>query len=808
MHKALLGKAGVGKSYTIKKLLEKDPKYGLKTASTGIAAINLQDENGSATTINAALGYFDSKELLFQTLNEGRIDEKLNEIADNYKHLIIDEVSMMGSSQLDLIYRVVQRVNMKREKNGKNPIYLKVVGDFGQLPPIKEKPSFLSKCWPNFDITYLTEVKRQDEKDFIEALSHVRNGDTQAALPYFQSNIQFHKYVDRNFKGSTFMSRNRDVDAFNNMKLDELPGKDIYIKSSRWGKEKPEWKNIPKSLRLKEGALVVILMNNHKSAYANGDLGYVDKVNNDDSVDVILQRDGRLVTVELAEVFNKSMGGTKLGGITYSPLRVAFAMTVHKCVSENTLISTANGIKKISEVQVGEKVLTSKGRFKEVITTTCSGIKNLLRIRTRSGFTIEVTPEHRLMIGGEKVLSYVKSGDLLIGDHLCLSREFKELTHQTTLPAGIGKSYLSSDLSWLFGALIGDGSFTDTKEGRIDFSNKDHCLIQEVSSILSGLGVKPHLRDLPRCKNIYVISKALRKWMFDIGFHYSKANEKVIPDLLISANTENVGNLLAGLWDTDGSTKSRIRYVTTSKQLAQQVSLLLLALGIPSYMNSQVEKDYGLDSFTIHVSNRFSKLFQQRVPLRSAEKISDLGAIVESSPTSGKTSNDFIPYGKELAKCIIDVVPPGKKSNPTFRHLGQVKRGAIRLQYTLLKDSLDLLKEYEVEIPTKALDCLNCNYYYDPIVSIEECGSATTYDLEIEEDHSFIANGIVSHNSQGLTLDNVQIVMGDSFMSRCHGMFYVALSRTKTSHGLRLVGSQEDFLKSACFDSQYRSYVK
>lgn len=334
MHKALLGKAGVGKSFTIKKLLEEDPNYGLKTASTGIAAVNLQDENGSATTINAALGYFDTKELLYQTLNPGRIDTKLNEIADRYKYLIIDEVSMMGSAQLDLIYRVVDRVNIDRSRKNLSPIYLHLVGDFGQLPPIKEKPAFLSKCWSSFTPTYLTEVKRQSEKPFIEALSAVRDGNVRDALPFFETQIGFNRVVDKDFRGSTFMSKNKDVDAFNTMKLDELRGRDYYIDSSRWGKQKPEWKNIPERLRLKKGALVVILMNNHKAGYANGDLAYVDSINmEDDSVDVILQRDERLVTVEKIEVFNKDMANVKLGGITYMPLRVAFAMTCHKSQS-------------------------------------------------------------------------------------------------------------------------------------------------------------------------------------------------------------------------------------------------------------------------------------------------------------------------------------------------------------------------------------------------------------------------------------------------------------------------------------------
>lgn len=329
MHHALLGQAGTGKSYTIKQLLKNDPDYGIKTASTGIAAVNLQDESGSASTINSTLGFFDTRELLFQTLKPGRIDEKINDLANKYKYLILDEISMVEAAQLDLIYRVTERVNQDRMDRGLSSIYLKLVGDFGQLPPVNGKPAFLAKCWNQFDVQYLTEVKRQDETDFINALTHVRNGEAREALPYFES-LGFNYKLDKDFKGSTFMSKNADVNRFNKEKLDNLPGRNIYIDSFRRGKEKPEWKHIPESLRLKEGTLVVILMNSSKAGYVNGDLAYVEKVNNDDSVDVTLQRDGRTVTVERVTIYNKDSSDITLGSLNYMPLRVAYALTVHK----------------------------------------------------------------------------------------------------------------------------------------------------------------------------------------------------------------------------------------------------------------------------------------------------------------------------------------------------------------------------------------------------------------------------------------------------------------------------------------------
>lgn len=317
-------------STTIRNLLKANPSYGLKTASTGIAAINLQDEYGSATTVNSALGFFDTKELLLQTLKPGRMDEKVNGIADMYQHLIIDEVSMISSAQIDLIDRLFTRVNEYRECLGKEPIYLHLVGDFGQLPCIEGKPAFMAKCWDKFDIKYLTEVKRQDEKDFIQALHHVRVGDGRLALEYFDS-LGFNNSIDKNFQGTTIFSKNKDVDSFNLMKLQELPTPYIHIPSERSGVCKPEWKNIPDVLQIKTGCLVVILMNNHKQNYANGDLGIVENYDQwSEVVTLRLLRENRLVSIEKVKVKNAIFDGPPKGWIKYMPLRVAYASTCHK----------------------------------------------------------------------------------------------------------------------------------------------------------------------------------------------------------------------------------------------------------------------------------------------------------------------------------------------------------------------------------------------------------------------------------------------------------------------------------------------
>jgi len=78
----------------------------------------------------------------------------------------------------------------------------------------------------------------------------------------------------------------------------------------------------------------------------------------------------------------------------------------------------------------------------------------------------------------------------------------------------------------------------------------------------------------------------------------------------------------------------------------------------------------------------------------------------------------------------------------------------------------------------------------DIIVGVTKLGEIPMVDLELEsEPHQFWADGFITHNSQGLSMDNVQIDCRDRFFGNPN-MAYVALSRARTPQGLRVVGGE------------------
>lgn len=327
LYQAVLGAAGSGKSYRLNALLKDNPSYALKTSSSGISAVNL---GGGATTIHSALGYFNTEELLYK-VTDGSISKLLKKISKDYRRIACDEIGMLPGQQLDLLYFAINRYN---DAFPDDQLGLEVSGDPGQLPPVATNgeafvPFFQSKCWPRFNIEYLTEIKRQDNPGFIRALMLVRAGMAEEAADWFENNVGFHDSLDDTFFGTTVLSRNMDVDAFNNMNLRKVSAVQKGYKKKLNGKNKAEWNSIPEEVIVKPGCNIILLANNLPE-YANGDLGVVEEV----FLDCILVRIFRTNTQHLIKyktIENVVPGTNKVAGtLEYLPIRLAYATTIHK----------------------------------------------------------------------------------------------------------------------------------------------------------------------------------------------------------------------------------------------------------------------------------------------------------------------------------------------------------------------------------------------------------------------------------------------------------------------------------------------
>jgi len=311
----LEGGPGCGKSFVVKTL--HDMGYPLiKTSTTGISAINI-----GGTTINSLLGYFDSADMR-KKHDSGRIYEALRTHVG--KTIGVDETSMLSAAQLQIMMLNNERLY---ESTGACVNFL-LIGDFGQLPPVKEEPAFESPLWKYVHTYSLTHVHRTTDKEFINALRHLRVGDARTAVHYF-NDLGFHSDIDMSFEGTTLYSLNYGAQVHNEYSLSQLQGESMYYYPIKEGDPLPEWKNIPDPLELKVGALVILRSNQWDMGYANGDQGYVVSMGSN-VVTVDLLRGGR-VDVAMTAISHKT--STKRGRITFMPIILAYALTTHKAQS-------------------------------------------------------------------------------------------------------------------------------------------------------------------------------------------------------------------------------------------------------------------------------------------------------------------------------------------------------------------------------------------------------------------------------------------------------------------------------------------
>jgi ATP-dependent DNA helicase PIF1 len=332
----LTGAPGAGKTYVLNqfvKLAEQAGKKVAVTASTGIAATHI-----GGTTIHSWSGIGIRSSLDKRELDRLAGIDKLVKRYNAADILVIDEVSMLDGARLDTINQLAKLFRRGTEPFGGLQVIL--VGDLFQLPPVNRDSGQLdfahtSSAWQelNPQICYITEQHRQSGTDgLLELLDAMRSGDLQ----------DFHETLltDRMSLSppasepvTRLYAHNVDVDTINQRHLEALAGKtELYQAESKGRAAKVEQlqKGIlaPEVLELKVGAEVMFIANDFSKGFVNGSRGRV--VGFKDGWPLVkLAGSQRIIIVE-PHGWTLSEDQKKLAEVTQLPLRLAWAITIHK----------------------------------------------------------------------------------------------------------------------------------------------------------------------------------------------------------------------------------------------------------------------------------------------------------------------------------------------------------------------------------------------------------------------------------------------------------------------------------------------
>lgn len=338
----LTGAAGTGKTFVLNKYIEYLKSHSVNpaiTASTGIAATHIGGQ-----TVHSFTGIGVYEKLDRYTLDKLEQNEKLFKRYQDVKVLIIDEISMLHASRLDMINTL-----FKKFRNSTLPfagVQIIFCGDFFQLPPVvknfnKEEIvnegkefAFNSPAWQELNpvVCYLEENYRQEDESLTKILNDIRfEREVEKVLHKLTSILE-----DKTNKDILKLyTHNIDVDSINIEKYNSLKSKEEHsyhmVATGKKNQIEILKQNClaPEYLDLKIGTKVIFVKNAKDREYQNGTLGEVIEFDGA-NMPIVKTFDGRKINVGLESWQYVNDDGKVLAELSQIPLRYAWAITVHK----------------------------------------------------------------------------------------------------------------------------------------------------------------------------------------------------------------------------------------------------------------------------------------------------------------------------------------------------------------------------------------------------------------------------------------------------------------------------------------------
>ena len=350
----ITGKAGTGKTTFLRKLREQSPKNMAVVAPTGVAAINAGGMTIHSFFQLPVRTLIPTPQSYKQLFAEQRLTQRKRNLIYHLEMLVIDEISMVRADVLDAIDQVLRRYKYRKDQPF-GGVQLVMIGDLFQLSPVVKQGEeeelmakyydgpyfFQAKVMQELQPIYveLDHVFRQQDLTFVQLLNEVRENQltTQGrALLNSRYNPRF-KNTDEDFH-ITLTTHNRLADELNERELAKLPD-EPHVFTAEIKKDFPV--NIyptEEVLTLKEGARVMFVRNDDQKPrrFYNGKIGVITEI---DSEKIVVRcEDGdievtRMVWENIRYKEDEKTGKIDeevLGTFTQYPLRLAWAVTIHK----------------------------------------------------------------------------------------------------------------------------------------------------------------------------------------------------------------------------------------------------------------------------------------------------------------------------------------------------------------------------------------------------------------------------------------------------------------------------------------------
>ena len=431
---------------------------------------------------------------------------------------------------------------------------------------------------------------------------------------------------------------------------------------------------------------------------------------------------------------------------------------LRECVTGDTLVVLRDGRRVPIRRLVGETpsvmAVTPEGRL------TCAksdkvwvvGKRPVFDMYLKSGRSLRATGKHRVLTGD----GWKRLADLKLGSRVALSRYLPEAADSVSWP---------NEQVALLGQLIGDGSYLKGQPLRYSTDSDLNSAVVRKGAESLGSSVKRY-RGRRNWHQLLISDNGNRwqaagvgKWLKALGIFNQRSHEKRIPGAAFQLGNQQIALLLRHLWAADGCIHTRqskqrgshsVYYSTTSKELALDVAALLLRFGVVARIGNSQKSGYR-PSYQVQVSGAAQqRLFLERIgafgpKLEPAERLRDTLANVEANPN-------------------VDTLPSSsfRRVKTAMKEEGISQRRMAALRGTAYGGSAHFgfapsratLSDYAERLGDDVLRLsADSDLFWDEVVAVEPAGTEMVYDLTVPGPASWLADGIVSHNSGAIEQD-------------------------------------------------------
>jgi replicative DNA helicase len=381
------------------------------------------------------------------------------------------------------------------------------------------------------------------------------------------------------------------------------------------------------------------------------------------------------------------------------------------------------------------------------------GRRPILRMELASGRSLRGTAKHRVFTGR----GWVTIGELQTGDRIALSRRIAEPT---------------APLRWrdeeliLLGHLVGDGSYLPHQPLRYTTASEQNSAFVRDAAVRGFNATVNRHEGRGRWHQLVISGNGNRwapqgvgRWLRELRVFGQRSHDKRLPAGIFSLANDQVALLLRHLWATDGSIfvrkpgqrgAHRVYFSTCSELLARDVAALLLRFGIVARLRRVVHAT-ARPVYTVDVSGRAQQLlFLEQIGAVGAREAAGAALAQALAAIRDNTNVDTLPqevFATVRASMQARGVTTRAMAAMRGTHYGGNSHFAFAPSRSMLASYAHALEDPDL------LQWSTDDIFWDRVVEVREDGEDDVYDLTVPGPASWLADGIVSHNSGAIEQD-------------------------------------------------------